>query len=144
MKHKVSAGTGVTHSEFNPSKTDGVKLLQMWVLPAKLGTPPRYEQKAFGESERRGRLCLVASPNGERGSISIGQDVSLWVALLDDGEEVRHDLAPGRSAWLHVARGRLVLNDVELGPGDGAGIREDGTLHLAGVDNAELVLFDLR
>jgi len=139
----MSAGTGVTHSEFNGSKTELLHLLQMWVLPREVGTPPRYEQKTFSEEQRRRELCLVVSPDGQDGSLTIGQDVKLYAALLAADDRRTHNLAPGRMAWLHVARGRLKLNGQELGPGDGAGIRAESQLELQGIEDAELVLWDL-
>ncbi len=139
----MSAGTGVTHSEFNASDREPVHLLQMWILPERRGTPPRYDQKKFPEEERRGRLRLLVSPDGRDGSIVIGQNVDLYGALLPAGAAVEHRLAPGRSAWLHVALGRLRLNDCPLGPGDGAGIRDEERLVLTAEEDTEIVLFDL-
>ncbi len=139
----MSAGSGVTHSEFNGSDTEPLHLLQMWVFPSETGTTPRYEQKTFSEEQRRKGLCLVVSPEGEDGSLTIGQDARLYAALLGPGERRTHELAPGRSAWLHVARGRLRLKGQELGPGDGAGIRAETQLDLQGIEDAELVLWDL-
>ncbi len=139
----MSAGTGVTHSEYNPLPDEELELLQMWVLPARRGTEPRYEQKAYPESERRGRLRLVVDPEGEQGAVSIGQDARLYAGLLDGSESIRHELASDRSAWLHVARGKLTLNGQELGPGDGAAIVDEPTLTLENGDGAELVLWDL-
>jgi len=138
----MSAGSGVTHSEFNASDTEPLHLLQMWIFPRERGTEPRYEQKSFPAEQRRGRLRLVVSPDGAAGSLTMDQDARLWVGLLDSDQETRHELHPGRSAWLHVARGRLHLGDHELGPGDGAAIRGT-TLTLRGVEDAELVLWEL-
>jgi len=139
----MSAGSGVTHSEFNHSSEEVTHLLQMWVLPEKRGTPPRYDQKSFPLAERRGRLRLLVSPDGENGSIVIGQDVRMYGGLLAADRRTSHELSPGRWAWLHLARGRMSLNGQSLGPGDGAGIRDETHLDLGGVDDAELVLFDL-
>lgn len=139
----MSAGTGVTHSEFNSSPQDELEFLQMWVIPAQRGTEPRYEQKEFAESERRGQLRLVVSPDGRDGSLTIGQDVALYASTLGAKESARHELAPGRGAWVHVARGELALNGLALGPGDGAAVQDVATLELEGLVDAELVLFDL-
>ena len=108
-----------------------------------LGTTPRCEQKAFSENERRGRLRLVVSPEGEDGSLTIGQDVKLYAGLLGPKERTSLDLPADRAAWLHVARGRLILNGQELGQGDGAAIRDETSLMLEGLEQSELVLWDL-
>jgi redox-sensitive bicupin YhaK (pirin superfamily) len=139
----MSAGTGVTHSEFNDSHDEGLHFLQMWVFPERRGTKPRYEQRAFPTEQRQGRLRLVVSPDGSDGSLTIGQDVRLYAGLLASGESTEHALPAGRDAWLHVARGRIELNGQDLGPGDGAGIREEARLSLRGVEDAEIVLWDL-
>ena len=107
---RMTAGTGVRHSEFNPSQSEWVHLYQIWLLPEREGLEPSYEQKAFPEEERRNRLRLVASPDGRDGSLSIRQDARLFLATLDDGREVQHELAPGRHAWLQVLRGGVGLN----------------------------------
>lgn len=139
----MSAGSGVTHSEFNGSTEEPAHLLQMWVHPSENGTQPRYDQRTYPVEGRRGRLQQVASPDGAEGSIPIGQDARLFIGLFDDGERFTHELAPERSAWVHVARGRVRVNGEELGPGDGAGLREAGGIELEGVEGAELVLWDL-
>jgi redox-sensitive bicupin YhaK (pirin superfamily) len=139
----MSAGTGVMHSEFNPSRTESLHFLQMWVLPRKLRTRPRYEQKAFPAAGRRAQLRLVVSPDGRDGSLTIGQDARLHAALIGAGDRVPHELAEGRSAWLHVARGRVALNGQALGAGDGAGLVGERAFELGGVDEAEVVLWDL-
>ena len=139
----MSAGTGVRHSEVNPSQREHLALLQMWILPSKSNTEPRYEQKAFAEEDRRGRLRLVVSPDGRDGSLTIGQDTCLYAGLLSRGEATEQSLAPGRSAWVHVARGTVTLNGEKLGPGDGAGITKFEVLSFKGTDDAELLLFDL-
>ena len=115
----------------------------MWVIPAKRGTEPRYEQRNFPESERRGTPRLVVSPNGEDGSLAIGQDARLYAGLLDGEETIRYQLREGRSAWLHVARGELILNDNRLGPGDGAAIRGESELSFERATSAEFVLWEL-
>ncbi len=139
----MSAGSGVTHSEFNASPDRELHLMQMWVMPAERGTKPRYEQSEFPESGRRGALKLVVSPNGDDGSLTIGQDARLYAALVDGDEVVTHTLPAKRSAWLHVARGSVELNGHHLGPGDGAAIQDEQQLTLKNGDAAELVLWDL-
>lgn len=139
----MSAGTGVTHSEFNASSTKMLHFLQMWVLPRNHGTRPRYEQKAISVEERRGKLRLVASPDGQNGSLSLDQDARLYAGLLTSGEQTQHELDSRRAAWLHVAQGRLKLNNLELGAGDGAAIRDESLLTLQGLQEAEFVLWEL-
>ena len=118
----MTAGTGVRHSEFNPSDHEGVHLYQIWLLPDQKGLPPSYEQQAFSEEERRGTLRLVASPSGERGSLTIRQDARLYLATLEAGQSVTHPLKPGRHAWLQVLRGQAALNGQALAAGDGAAV----------------------
>ncbi len=139
----MGAGTGVTHSEFNPSKTEPLHLLQIWMLPEKSGLKPAYDQKNFSRSEKQAKLRLVASPDGSDGSVKIRQDNRLYATVLDKGESVRHDLQPGRHAYVQVAKGQVKLNDVPLQEGDGAAISAERALQLTGVDNAEVLLFDL-
>ena len=139
----MSAGSGVTHSEFNASESDALHFLQMWVMPAEHGTRPRYEQKLFSENERRGKLRLVVSPEGVDGSLTIGQDARLYIGLLYGADSVAHRLSAGRTAWLHVATGTLNANGTRLGPGDGAAIGQVECLVLDDADNAEFVLWDL-
>jgi len=139
----MSAGSGVTHSEFNGSAEDPLHFLQMWVFPRSKSTKPRYEQKAFSEDERRSRLRLVVSPDGADGSLTIDQDARLYASLLAPGDRAEHELPRGRAAWLHVARGKVRLNGQDLGPGDGAAIRDESQLTLEGVEDAELVLWEL-
>ena len=140
---RMSAGTGVTHSEFNPSPEAPVHFLQIWLQPRERGLPPGYEQKRFPPEERRGRLRLVAAGDGRDGAVTIHQDADLWTALLQPGESVRHALAPGRYAWLHVARGAVSLNGSTLGAGDGAAVSDEAALEIAGAAKAEVMLFDL-
>jgi len=139
----MSAGTGVTHSEFNASSDEGLHLLQMWVFPLEQGMTPRYEQKAFPAEELRGSLRLVVSPDGADGSVTIGQDARLYAGKLAEGERAELPLAEGRIAWLHVARGHVNLNGGDLAPGDGAAIREEALLAIEGKGDAEVVLWDL-
>ena len=140
---RMSAGTGVTHSEANPSTTEPVHLLQIWLLPRERGIRPSYEQKAFAEREKRARLRLVASSDGRDGSVRIHQDAGLYAALLAPGEEVTHRLAPGRAAWVQVARGAVTVNGQPLGQSDGAAISDEAELLIAGVEPSEILLFDL-
>jgi redox-sensitive bicupin YhaK (pirin superfamily) len=139
----MTAGTGVRHSEFNPSDREAVHLYQIWLLPERKGLKPSYEQKAFSEEERRGRLRLVASPRGEDGSLRIHQDAQLYLATLKAGETVSNTLKPGRHAWLQVLRGQVALNGHPLSPGDGAAVSEEKQLEIRGQDDAEVMLFDL-
>jgi redox-sensitive bicupin YhaK (pirin superfamily) len=139
---RMSAGTGITHSEQNPSASEPVHFLQIWILPEREGLPPSYEQTHFPAEERRGRLRLVASRDGREGSIRIHQDVELFAALLGAGDALEHALRPGRHAWLQLARGRCTLNGVALEAGDGVAVSEETSLRIAGGD-AELLLFDL-
>jgi redox-sensitive bicupin YhaK (pirin superfamily) len=140
---RMSAGTGVLHSEFNHSKTDPVHLLQIWILPDRTGLTPSYEQTFFPEEDKRGRLRLVASPDGADGSVTIHQDARLYATLLAPGEEVSHALAPGRHAWVHVARGKASLNGQPLEAGDGAAVSGEEQVTLRGDGHAEVLLFDL-
>jgi redox-sensitive bicupin YhaK (pirin superfamily) len=140
---RMSAGTGVRHSEANPSDAESVHLLQIWIMPAENGIAPGYEQKFFADEEKRGRLRLVASPDGRDGAVTIHQDASLYAAVLDPAQEVTHELAAGRGAWLQVARGAVELNGLTLRQGDGAAVSEEGSLTIAGREPAEVLLFDL-
>ena len=140
---RMSAGTGVMHSEFNASKDELLHLLQIWILPDRGGLAPSYEQKSYPDAERRGKLRLVASRDGLEGSVTIHQDASIHATLLDDGERVSHPLARGRHAWVHVARGSIELNGTRLETGDGAAVSDEGQLDLLGKDHAEVLLFDL-
>ncbi len=140
---RMSAGTGVRHSEFNASDADPVHFLQIWVLPAANGMEPGYEQKAFTAEDKRGRLRLVGSQDGRDGAITIHQDVDLYATLLGDGDQVTHELAAGRKGWVQVARGRAALNETALAPGDGVAVEGPATLTLTGTAEAELLLFDM-
>jgi hypothetical protein len=140
---RMTAGTGVQHSEFNASDDQVLHLLQIWILPEKEGLEPGYEQKSFPDSELAGNLRLVASRDGREGSVTVHQDVALFAARLSQGETLRHALAAGRKAWLQVARGDLTLNGIELKEGDGAAIEAEDAVELAGLGDAEILLFDL-
>ena len=140
---RMTAGTGIMHSEFNPSEAEPVHLYQIWLLPEREGLEPSYEQKAFPEEERHNRLRLVASPDGQDGSLSIRQDARLYLASLDGGEEVRHALPPGRHAWLQVLRGGAGLNGNKLSAGDGAAVSDESALTIGADGPSEVLLFDL-
>ena len=141
---RMSAGTGILHSEFNASKSEPVHLLQIWIMPESKGIKPGYEQKAFPEAEKRGRLKPIAARNSQNGAVTVHQDVSLYVALLDKKQRVEHTLVPGRHAWLQVAKGSVELNGTRLEQGDGAAVSDEQKLAIAGAqDGAEILLFDL-
>ena len=140
---RMTAGTGLTHSEFNDSKTEPVHLLQIWIFPEKKELAPGYEQKFFADDEKRGRLRLVASPEASDGSVKIHQDARVYALLLGAGEEVTHRLAAGRAAWVQVARGSVTLNGARLEAGDGAAVSDESAVKLAGMKDAEVLLFDL-
>ncbi|HEV2863690.1 MAG TPA: pirin family protein [Pyrinomonadaceae bacterium] len=140
----MTAGTGVSHSEMNASKSELVHFLQIWVLPEREGLRPGYGQKAFPDGDRRGRLRLLASRGGDEGSLVINQDVRLYDARLSPGQEVTHALGEGRHAWLQVVRGSVVLNGARLAEGDGAAVSDESELRVVADDDAEILLFDLR
>lgn len=140
---RMSAGTGVTHSEHNHEKAGATHLLQIWILPDRPGHPPSYEQKAFADAERRDALRLVASGDGRSGSVTLHQDADLYATLLAPGGRVEHRPAPGRGQWVQVARGEIALNGVALGPGDGAAVEGEAALTLEASGPAEVLLFDL-
>lgn len=137
---RMSAGTGVTHSEMNPSPEEGVHFLQIWILPERRGITPGYEQKKFEEEERRGRLRLVASRDGRDGSVTIHQDAALYNAILD-GTPVAHEFAEGRYGWLQVVRGEVTLNGQALKTSDGAAISDERSIAIDG--KGEVLLFDM-
>ncbi|MEX2206416.1 MAG: pirin family protein [Myxococcota bacterium] len=140
---RMSAGTGIEHSEFNPDRAQPVHFLQIWIEPERAGLAPSYEQKSFASDERRGQLRLVASRDAREGSLRIHRDADLYAALLASGESVAHAQQPGRSAWLQVARGELELNGEKLAAGDGAGVRGETRLEIrARANDVEFLLFD--
>jgi len=139
----MSAGTGVTHSEFNASKTETVHLYQIWMFPDQKGHQPTYGQKHFAEADKRGKLRLVVSPDGREGSVKIRQDNELYATVLAPDETVQHALKPGRHAFVQVARGSVTLNGQPLETGDGAAISDEQSISLTGVQDAEVLLFDL-
>jgi len=140
---RMTAGTGIRHSEFNASKTEPVHLLQIWIVPERNGLAPGYEEKAIPAEEKRGKLRLIASRSGRDGSVIIHQDADIFAALLARGEAVSHRVKPGRAAWVQVARGAIVLNDTRLEEGDGASIDDATRLNIVGEGDAEVLLFDV-
>jgi redox-sensitive bicupin YhaK (pirin superfamily) len=140
---RMSAGAGIRHSEFNGSKEEPVHFLQIWILPEKNGLPPEYQERRFSGEDKRGRLKLVASHDGRGGSLIIHQDVELYSAVLPSQVHVKHQLRPGRHAWVQLASGTVTLNGQSLASGDGAALSDEPFLDIAGVDDAELLLFDL-
>ncbi len=140
---RMSAGTGVRHSEKNASSDEPVHFLQIWIMPDKQGIAPSYEQKAFSEQEKRGRLRLVASPDGSDGSIHVHSDARLYAGLFDAGESSELALGAGRHAWIHVARGKVRVNGRELAAGDGASLSDEKVVKVEGVEGGEVLVFDL-
>jgi quercetin 2,3-dioxygenase len=140
---RMSAGTGVLHSEMNPSPTEPVHFLQIWLMPAERGITPSYEEKRFDAAEKQGRLRLVASRDARDGALAIHQDVDLYAGILEHGESARLEMRPGRHAWLQVARGAVTVNGEALNQGDGAAVSDEAALELAATDNAEVLVFDL-
>ena len=141
---RMTAGTGVSHSEFNPSQTDPTHFLQIWIVPELKGLKPDYEQREFPKSERSGKLRLVASRYGTEGSVTIHQDVKLYNALLKAGEGVLHELALSHHAWLQVVKGEVDLNGTTLKASDGAAISDETLLKIRASKDAEILLFDLK
>jgi redox-sensitive bicupin YhaK (pirin superfamily) len=140
---RMSAGTGVMHSEYNASKTEPVHFLQIWLTPDKNGIAPSYEQKTLPAEDKRGMLRLVASPQGAEGSVTIHADAHVYASALDAGHRMEHVVLPGRHAWIQVVRGRLELNGVDLAAGDGASTSDAGSVAMTGTEGAEVLLFDL-
>ena len=140
---RMTAGRGIRHSEFNPSKTEPAHLLQIWIVPEKDGLQPSYEQKSFPVAEKRGKLRVIASRDAQDESVRIHQDARLYVSLLKPGEEVAHEFGEGRHGWLQIARGAVELNGHQLAQGDGAAISAEKKLSIKGAEDAEVLLFDL-
>jgi redox-sensitive bicupin YhaK (pirin superfamily) len=140
---RMSAGTGVSHSEFNASKTEPVHFLQIWIQPEQVGLKPEYEQRAFPAEERRGRLRLIASRNGSNGSVTIHQDVKVYDALLSPEDEVSYQFGGDRHAWVQVIKGAVTVGGSPLRTGDGAAISEENSLNIRASEEAEILLFDL-
>jgi redox-sensitive bicupin YhaK (pirin superfamily) len=140
---RMSAGTGVRHSEFNASQSEPVHFLQIWLVPSQSGIQPSYEQKTFSEAEKRGRLRVVASPDAREASLQIHTDAIVYAGLFDTGEAAELALADDRSAWVQVARGKARIDGTELNAGDGLAASDIRTLRIEGVEAAELLVFDL-
>jgi redox-sensitive bicupin YhaK (pirin superfamily) len=140
---RMSAGTGIRHSEFNASRTEPVHLLQIWIVPEKRGLPPSYEEKSFDREGQRGHLRLIGSRDGREGSVTIHQDVSLYAGLLDAGRGVEHSLASQRSAWLQVASGSVEVDGKKLDAGDALAVTDAGAVAIKATSGAEILLFDL-
>lgn len=140
---RMSAGTGVLHSEFNASQTEPTHFLQIWIVPRKAGLPSGYEQRRYTDEEKRGKLRLVVSPDGADGSLRIEQDARLYATLLAPEHRVRHVFSAGRRGWVHVARGTATINGLRLEAGDGAAIDSEAALELSSPDAGEVLLFDL-
>lgn len=140
---RVTAGRGVRHSETNASRTDWAHVFQIWLRPSEAGLEPGHEQKRFSAAERRGGLCVVASPDARRGSLRIHQDALVYSAMLDAGQHVIHELSRGRSAWLHLVQGEATLGDAVLTTGDGAGVTAEPAVSLTAREETEVLLVDL-
>ncbi|HEX8746055.1 MAG TPA: pirin family protein [Pyrinomonadaceae bacterium] len=140
---RMSAGTGVTHSERNPSGEEPVHLLQIWIMPDKRNYRPSYEQKAYADEEKSGRFRLIASPDGSDDSVTIHQDARLFSSLLEPGQKIQHRLEPGRHAWVQVARGAIDINGTQLNQSDGAAISQEELLAITASEASEILLFDL-
>lgn len=141
---RMTAGTGIRHSEFNASKSEPVHFLQIWIIPERKGIAPGYEQKTFSDAEKRGRLRLIGSRDGRDGSVTIHQDVDLYTSLLAEGDAVTHEVRAGRGAWIQVARGAVRVNGTQLQEGDGVAVSSSGSLRLeGGAQEADVLLFDL-
>jgi hypothetical protein len=140
---RMSAGTGVQHSEFNASQSEKVHFLQIWFMPNVMGIEPGYEEKYFDEAAKQGRLCLIASPDGSNGSVMIHSDAKMYAALLDGAERVEQALSPGKYAYVHIARGNTSLNGTPLGAGDAAMLSDEERLILDQGQNAEVLVFEL-
>ena len=139
----MTAGTGITHSEFNPSKKEPVHLLQIWLFPDKRGHTPGYQQRLFTDAEKAGQLRLVASPDGEDGSLVIHQDARVYQSKLSAGQSVKHELAPGRAAFVHVATGSASVNGEALGAGDAVAVEQEAAVTILSDESAEVLMFDL-
>jgi quercetin 2,3-dioxygenase len=140
---RMSAGTGITHSEFNPSETEGVHFLQIWVMPAQTGLAPSYEQKAFSDSDRQGQLRLVASQDGRDNSVVVHQDVNIYATVLAAQESVQLDLQTDRYYWVQVVRGEVVVNGQAISAGDAIALSQEQQLSMLGQQETEVLVFDL-
>jgi redox-sensitive bicupin YhaK (pirin superfamily) len=139
----MTAGTGIQHSEFNPSESEPVHLYQIWLLPDRRGLTPSYDQRAFPEEERQNKLRVVASPDGRDGSLTIHQNAEVFLTTLGASDQVTHTLASGRHAWIQVLRGAVKLNDLDLAAGDGAAVSDESFVTLLAAQSSEAMLFDL-
>lgn len=139
----MAAGTGITHSEFNPSRSEPVHLMQIWIEPNRRGVKPQYEQRAFPNVSAAGKLVLLASEDGRSGSIRINQDARVFAATLRTGQNIDFELRNGRGAWVQVLRGEIQLNTDQLAAGDGAAIMDESRVTMSANDEAEVLLFDL-
>ena len=140
---RMSAGTGVVHSEFNGSETEPVHFFQIWILPERPGVTPGYEQKLFPDDERRGRLRLVVAPGGTDGALNIHQDARVYSSMLDAGQRIEHTIGEGRGVWIQVAKGSLTVNGTALKTGDGAAVENESRIEMVADEAAEILLFDL-
>ena len=140
---RMSAGLGVLHSEHNASSSERVHFLQIWLSPTERGIAPSYEQWTFSNADKRGQLCVVAAPDGRDGALTIHSDASMYSGLFDAGERAELSLAPGRHAWVQVARGKVRVNGAELSAGDGAALSDETQLRIEGVEDGEVLVFDL-
>lgn len=140
----MSAGSGVAHSEFNHSQSRGVHFLQIWIVPNEVGAEPRYQQEHFSEAQKRGRLQLIISPDGAEGSLNVRQDARVYAGLFNGDESATLELAADRHAYIHVARGSVVINGQRFEEGDGARVRDERQIRVSQGDDAEVLVFDLR
>ncbi len=140
---RMSAGTGVVHSEYNASKSEPVHFLQIWIIPSKRSIAPSYEQKTFSTEEKQGKLRVVASPDGREGSVKLHADAIVFAGLFGPGERAELGLREDRHAWIHVARGKVRVNGSDLEAGDGAALSDEPAVHIEGIDGAEVLVFDL-
>ena len=139
----MSAGTGVTHSEYNPSDSQGVHFLQIWILPDTQSLQPSYQQKMYDASKKQGKLCLIASPDGREDSVTIHQDVNLYATVLASGDKISYDIKPNRHVWLQITQGEINLNGELLTAGDAAAISAEKQLEILAIQSGEMLLFDL-
>jgi len=140
---RMSAGTGISHSEYNASKTEPVHFLQIWIISDATGLPPGYEQRAFSLDKHRGKWTLIASKDGRENSVTVHQDVNVWAARFSPEERSTFPLKPNRKIWTQVARGGVTLNGTSLSAGDGAAVTDESTLEIKSLDQAEILVFDL-
>ena len=140
---RMTAGTGVTHSEYNASATEPVHLLQIWILPNAKDLVPSYEQKAYSTAEKQGKLRLIAAADGREGAVTVHQDLNLYATVLEPGEQVNQAIQPDRQLWVQVARGTVLVNGEELAQGDAVALVEESILEIIGKELAEVLVFDL-